>query len=71
MDHQQVDPQSTSTSTPNDITDPIVASQIELLIQQYVRYILTNHIINRNQYQFPQLYLNTFQKIVVILIIMI
>lgn len=71
MDHQQVDPQSTSTSTPNDITDPIVASQIELLIQQYVRYILTNHIINRNQYQSPQLYLNTFQKIVVILIIMI
>ena len=43
MDHQQVDPQSTSTSTPNDITDPIVASQIELLIQQYVRYILTNN----------------------------
>ena len=34
MDHQPVDPQS--TSNPNDITDPIVASQIELLIQQYV-----------------------------------
>jgi hypothetical protein len=70
MDHQQVDPQSTSTSTPNDITDPIVASQIELLIQQYVRYIFINHI-TRNPYQSPQLYLNTFQKIVVILIIMI
>ena len=70
MDHQQMDPQSTSTSTPNDITDPIVASQIELLIQQYVRYVFTNHI-TRNLYQSPQLYLNTFQKIVVILIIMI